>query len=106
MKNVVVRVVVIGLLAAGAAPSVATDPVAEKLFVKEATPPCGLCHALGAAGTAGSIGPSLDEMKPDAERVARVIRSGLGAMPAYPQLTDAQVKAIAQYVARATGASK
>jgi mono/diheme cytochrome c family protein len=45
-------------------------------------------------------------MKPDAERVARVIRSGLGAMPAYPQLTDAQVKAIAQYVARATGASK
>ncbi len=79
---------------------------AKQLFTQDATPPCGICHALADVGTAGSIGPSLDEMKPDADRVARVIRSGLGAMPPYPQLTDTQVKVLAEYVARATGASK
>jgi cytochrome c6 len=45
-------------------------------------------------------------MKPDAERVARVIRSGIGAMPPYPQLSDEQVKTLAEYVAHATGGKK
>jgi sulfite dehydrogenase len=80
--------------------------VGKRLFVQGATPPCGVCHALQAAGTPGTIGPSLDEMKPDAARVERVIRSGLGAMPAYPKLTDAEVKAIAEFVARSTGGAK
>jgi cytochrome c6 len=84
----------------------ADDAVGKRLFVQDATPPCGVCHALNAAGTAGTIGPSLDEMKPDAERVARVIRSGIGAMPAYPKLTDEQVTALAEFVSRSTGGAK
>jgi mono/diheme cytochrome c family protein len=80
--------------------------VGKRLFVQGATPPCGVCHALQAAGTPGTIGPSLDEMKPDAARVERVIRSGLGAMPAYPMLTDSEVKAVAEFVARSTGGAK
>jgi len=94
------------LLAAAFQVSAADDSVGKQLFVQDATPPCGVCHALNAAGTAGTIGPSLDEMKPDAERVARVIRSGLGAMPAYAQLTDQQVQALAHYVSQASGGAK
>ena len=78
----------------------------KALFVKDATPPCGVCHTLSAAGTSGTIGPSLEEMKPDAERVARVIRSGIGAMPPYPKLTDAEVKALAEFVASSTGGAR
>jgi sulfite dehydrogenase len=86
----------------------ANDPGAlgKRLFVQDAMPPCGLCHALQAAGTPGTIGPSLDEMKPDAERVARVIRSGIGAMPPYPKLTDAEVKALADFVASSAGGAR
>ena len=91
------------LAATGAA---ANGDQGKALFTKDATPPCGVCHALSAAGTSGTIGPSLDELKPDAERVARVIRSGIGAMPPYPNLTDEQVKALAAYVAQASGGRK
>src|SRR5689334_21103747 len=42
---------------------------------------CGGCHTLKAAGTSGSIGPDLDELKPDAARVLAALKSGPGAMP-------------------------
>lgn len=96
------------LFAAGAAVPVhaADDALGKQLFNKGATPPCAICHALKDAGAAGEVGPSLDELKPDAERVAKAIRNGIGQMPAFSSLTDQQVDAIAQYVARATGAAK
>jgi cytochrome c6 len=86
--------------------AMANDDRGKALFVSEATPPCGVCHTLSAAGTSGTIGPSLEELKPDAERVARVIRSGIGAMPPYPKLSDADVKALAEFVARSTGGAR
>jgi mono/diheme cytochrome c family protein len=46
------------------------------------------------------------ELKPDAERVAKAIRNGIGQMPAFSTLTEQQIQAISQYVARATGAAK
>ena len=78
----------------------------KELFVKGATPPCGLCHVLADAGTVGAIGPSLDELKPDAERVAKAVKTGIGQMPAFSTLSDQDVQAIAQYVARASGGAK
>lgn len=78
----------------------------KELFVKAAAPPCGLCHVLGDAGALGAIGPSLDELKPDAERVAKAVKSGIGQMPAYSTLSEQDVQAIAQYVARASGGAK
>jgi cytochrome c6 len=81
------------------------DEAARQLF-KSTTPPCALCHTLADAGATGTIGPSLDELKPDAQRVATVLKTGSGAMPAYPQLSDEQVQAMARYVARATGGAK
>ncbi len=79
----------------------------KALFVGGANPPCALCHTLKDAGTTGAIGPVLDELQPDATRVASALRSGLGAMPSYrATLSDAQIQSIAAYVARASGGAK
>lgn len=79
----------------------------RKVFLEIAQPTCATCHALEDAGSAGSIGPSLDELKPDAARVEAAVRNGLGVMPAFEgKLTDEQIKAVATYVARATGAAE
>lgn len=82
-----------------------TDP-GRQLFVKDATPPCAICHALADADASGNIGPSLDELKPDAPRVIKALKTGIGQMPAYPQLSDEQVQTIARYIARAAGGAK
>jgi cytochrome c6 len=66
------------------------------------SPPCMLCHTLKAAGAEGTVGPSLDELKPDAARVAKALKNGIGQMPAFPQLTEAQIQALARYVEQAT----
>lgn len=97
--------------AAFVSPALGADDAAlaaqgKKLF-SETTPACALCHTLGAAGAAGTVGPSLDELKPDAARVATALRNGVGAMPAYKAtLSDAQIEQLARYVARASGAEK
>ena len=78
----------------------------KRLFLTEAAPPCAICHSLKHAGAEGAIGPSLDELKPDAARVKKAIRNGIGQMPAFESLTDQQVDALARYVEEATGAAK
>jgi cytochrome c6 len=81
------------------------DETGRRLFVKDATPPCALCHTLADAGTTANVGPSLDELKPDAQRVTQAVKAGIGAMPAYT-LSAEQIQALARYVARASGAAK
>jgi sulfite dehydrogenase len=98
------------VLIAGAGPAGAADasPLAlgRELFTKTAVPACALCHTLADAGAAGAVGPVLDELKPDAARVAKALRGGIGAMPSYQdKLSDAQIAALAAYVAQATGAA-
>lgn len=66
------------------------------------TETCGGCHELADAGTTGAIGPSLDQVKPDAERVKSMIDSGGGAMPA-GLLEGEERDAVAEYVAGAAG---
>ncbi|MEN4918468.1 cytochrome c [Achromobacter spanius] len=73
------------------------------LFLKATTPACAVCHTLADAGAAGAIGPNLDELKPDADRVAQAVRNGIGVMPAFDALSDADVQALAKYVAGVTG---
>ncbi|MDQ3188728.1 MAG: cytochrome c [Pseudomonadota bacterium] len=81
----------------------ATDDAGRQVFLKDATPSCAICHTLAEAGATGKIGPSLDELKPDAPRVVQAVKAGIGAMPPYPQLSESQIQAIASYVARASG---
>ena len=88
----------LAVLAAGAQ---ASDDEGRRLFTS-LTPPCALCHALKDAGATGAIGPSLDELKPDRERVLKALRTGIGQMPAFGHLTQAQMEALASYVEQAT----
>jgi mono/diheme cytochrome c family protein len=64
---------------------------------------CGGCHTLAAANATGSVGPNLDELKPDAATVATVVSNGQGSMPAFGDLSDAEVQAVADYVASSAG---
>jgi cytochrome c6 len=86
---------------AGSGEASAAD--ARRLFAKDAVPPCALCHTMKHAGATGEIGPSLDELRPDAQRVITVIRNGIGQMPAYTSLSEKEIEAIAHYVARYSG---
>lgn len=97
------------ILGAMVAPAFAADDAArmaqgKQLFTQGAKPPCALCHTLADAGSAGEIGPVLDELKPDADRVASALHSGLGAMPSFSEtLTEEQIETLAYYVSHASG---
>lgn len=77
------------------------SPVEERgreLFVDN----CGACHTLDAAGTAGSVGPNLDEAQNNEQEVLAAIENG-GEEPggAMPQniLTGDDAAAVARFVA-------
>lgn len=63
---------------------------------------CGACHTLDAAGTAGSVGPNLDEAQTDEAEVLEAIEQG-GAEPGGPMpaniVTGEDAKAVAKFVA-------
>ena len=70
------------------------------------TSSCGSCHTLGAAGTSGTVGPNLDQLKPDEGTVEQQVRNGGGGMPAFEgRLSDAEITAVSKYVADNAGKS-
>lgn len=65
---------------------------------------CGSCHVLADAETSGAIGPNLDESKPALGEAIRQITNGGGGMPAFKgQLSEQQIRALAQYIVRVAG---
>ena len=65
---------------------------------------CGGCHTLAAAGTNGTQGPNLDQLKPPFAIAKAQVQHGGGIMPAFKgQLTDAQITAVARFVAQNAG---
>jgi mono/diheme cytochrome c family protein len=65
---------------------------------------CASCHTLKDANAKGQVGPNLDDLKPDAQTVQRQVTNGGGAMPAFKgQLSDAEIRAVAQYVSSVAG---
>ena len=65
---------------------------------------CSGCHTLKAAGATGNVGPDLDQLKPSEPTVEHQVEVGGGAMPAFKgQLSPAQIKAVAQFVASNAG---
>ena len=74
------------------------------LFTQVAKPPCAVCHTLAHAEAGGAVGPVLDELKPDAARVAKAMRNGIGAMPSYSAVLSAeQIDTVAFYVSTVSG---
>jgi len=79
----------------------------KKVFTQEAQPSCTVCHTLSDAGSAGAIGPNLDELKPSREQVMNAVTGGVGIMPAFNEsLSSEQIQAVAQYVSTVTGGQK
>lgn len=90
-----------------AAPSALADDemlsLGKEVFTQQAMPSCTICHALQDAGSAGAVGPDLDDLKPSAEQVSTAVKSGIGVMPAFAALSEEQVKAVAHYVSTVAG---
>jgi mono/diheme cytochrome c family protein len=66
---------------------------------------CGTCHTLADAGTNGQVGPNLDEVKPNKQRVQSAIEKGglgSGTMPA-GIVSGKEEKDVAEYVSSVAG---
>lgn len=77
----------------------------KELFLTGAKPiACAVCHTLADAGSAGAIGPDLDELKPGKEQILKVMKEGMGAMPSFAQtMSDEERDAVATYVSSVAG---
>jgi cbb3-type cytochrome c oxidase subunit III len=65
---------------------------------------CSGCHTLAAAGASGNVGPNLDEAKPSKELAIDRVTNGQGGMPSFKgQLSEAQIEAVATFVAENAG---
>jgi mono/diheme cytochrome c family protein len=81
-------------------PQAVTGTNGKQIFVLK----CGGCHTLKDAGTSGTVGPNLDALKPPFPIVKNQVIHGGAAMPAFKGvLTDAQIEAVAKYVASHAG---
>ena len=69
------------------------------------TQTCGTCHTLANAGTNGQVGPVLDQIKPNEQRVLNAIKNGglgSGTMPAN-LYSGKDAQAVAKYVSSVAG---
>ena len=82
-------------------PTLEGDPAnGEQIY---ASAGCGGCHALEAAGSSGSVGPNLDDSKPDFALVVDRVTNGQGAMPSFSdQLSEQEIADVAAYVVQST----
>ena len=78
------------------------DPAAGKEVFASAG--CGSCHTLSDAGSAGTIGPNLDESGIDFAGAVTQITNGGGGMQAYSgTLSEEEIANVAAYVVTARG---
>jgi mono/diheme cytochrome c family protein len=64
---------------------------------------CGGCHTLAAAKSKGTVGPNLDQLKPDTQTVSRQVRNGGVGMPSFrKKLSEAQINQVAAFVSAST----
>ena len=65
---------------------------------------CGSCHTLKDAGTHGTVGPNLDQLKPAKDIVVRQVTNGGAIMPPFKsKLSSDQIQAVAAYVSSVAG---
>ena len=82
-------------------PTVQGDPVAgKKVFL---TAGCTTCHTLKAAGSTGTVGPNLDQLKPPEAKIVHQVTFGGAIMPPFKsQLTAKQIQDVAAFVYTST----
>jgi mono/diheme cytochrome c family protein len=80
------------------------DPVAGKAVFTGVTANCAGCHTLADAGSAGTVGPNLDEAMPSYELVVDRVTNGRAQMPSFSgTLTEEQIADVAAYVSQSAG---
>jgi mono/diheme cytochrome c family protein len=83
-------------------PAPAGDATAGKAVFLSAG--CTGCHTLKAANATGTVGPNLDDAKPDAALVTDRVTNGKGVMPSFKsQLTPKQIADVAAFVSQNAG---
>lgn len=65
---------------------------------------CSSCHTLAAAHATGTVGPNLDQLKPDYRAVTAQVTNGKSPMPAFKgTLSTQQIADVSAYVVTSTG---
>jgi mono/diheme cytochrome c family protein len=65
---------------------------------------CASCHTLAAAGSTGTVGPNLDQLKPSDALVTHQVINGGGGMPAFGStLSKTQIASVALFVSSVAG---
>jgi mono/diheme cytochrome c family protein len=78
------------------------DPTAGSSVFKSAA--CGSCHTLAAAHATGTVGPNLDQLKPNYRAVTAQVTNGGAQMPSFKQsLSTQKIADVAAYVVKSTG---
>lgn len=78
------------------------DPAAGAPIFKSSG--CVSCHTLAAAHATGTVGPNLDQLKPDYRAVTAQVTNGGAAMPAFNStLSTQKIADVAAYVVKSTG---
>jgi outer membrane protein assembly factor BamB len=65
---------------------------------------CATCHTLAAAGSTGTVGPNLDQLKPSDAATVKQVTNGGGGMPAFGStLSKSQIQSVALFVSSVAG---
>jgi len=97
----------------GAAPVAPTFPIVPAFHLKGApavgkaefaSAGCSGCHTLAAAHATGTVGPNLDQLKPDYRAVTAQVTNGGSAMPSFKTtLSPQKIADVAAFVVNSTG---
>jgi mono/diheme cytochrome c family protein len=97
----------------GSVPKAAQKPVTPAFKLKGdatagksifASAGCSSCHTLAAAHATGTVGPNLDQLKPDYRAVTAQVTLGGAQMPSFKSSLSAQTIAdVAAFVVNSTG---
>ncbi len=93
---------VVGTIATEPTPTLPKgDPDAGKAIFTSAG--CSGCHTLEAANATGTVGPNLDEAKPDLPLIIDRVTNGKGVMPSFKgRLSPKQIADVAAFVYQST----
>jgi mono/diheme cytochrome c family protein len=88
--------------ASGGSGSAAAASLKAGMTVFDST--CASCHTLAAAGSTGTVGPNLDQLKPSDALVTHQVINGGGGMPAFgSSVSKAQIASVALFVSSVAG---
>ncbi len=90
--------------ASGSSSSGSASAVSVKAGMTVFDSTCASCHTLAAAGSTGTVGPNLDQLKPSDALVTHQVINGGGGMPAFgSSLSKTQIASVALFVSSVAG---